>query len=59
MTAQRDSIPGLYRPSTEPHAALRSALDLGGFAFSHIEGFVVLFASALCIALGYVLWAGN
>jgi hypothetical protein len=59
MTAQRDSIPGLYRHSTEPHAAVRTTLDLGRFAFSHVEGFVVLSASALCIAMGYVLWMGN
>jgi hypothetical protein len=59
MSAHRDSIPSLCPPSHEPHAAVRTALDLGTLALTHVEDFVVLSASVVCIVMGYVLWTGN
>ena len=58
MSAQRESIPGYYRPSSEQPVVVRAALDLGEFAFSHVEGFVVLSVSIACLVAAAVLWGG-
>jgi hypothetical protein len=58
MSGQRESIPGYYRPSGESYEAVPAVLELGALALSHVEGFVVLVASIVCIAAGYLLWVG-
>jgi hypothetical protein len=59
MTAQRESLPGYYRAGGESHDMVRTAVDFGGFAFSHVEGFVVLVSAVVCGILAGVLWFGG